>query len=75
LALGLGLAAFLSEDGGEADLAELTIDTDGEMDMVLHFDTQDTGIACGDTEATLTGETFANRLISGADPIVTVNCN
>jgi YVTN family beta-propeller protein len=34
-------------------------DYDGDMDVVLHFKTRDTGILCGDTEATLTGETFS----------------
>jgi hypothetical protein len=51
------------------------VDLDGLMDMVLHFNTQDTGIACGDTEATLTGETYDGRAISGTDSIVTVNCD
>jgi hypothetical protein len=45
------------------------------MDMVLHFDTQYTGIACGDIEATLTGETFDGQAISGTDAVVTVKCD
>lgn len=51
------------------------VDSDGDMDMVLHFNTPDTGIACGDTEATLTGETFDGQAITGTDTIVTVNCD
>jgi hypothetical protein len=51
------------------------VDLDGDMDIVLHFNTPDTGIACGDTEATLTGETFDAQAISGTDSIVTVNCD
>jgi hypothetical protein len=50
------------------------VDRDGDMDLLLHFDTQDTGIACGDTEATLTGETFSGDAIAGTDTIVTMNC-
>ena len=50
------------------------IDDDGDMDLVLHFNTQDTGIQCGDTEATLTGEIWAGGPIMGTDEITTVNC-
>jgi hypothetical protein len=41
---------------------------------VLHFRTQETGIACGDTSVSLTGETFNGDLIQGADSIKTVGC-
>lgn len=50
------------------------VDGDGDMDMVLHFRTQQTGIACGDTEATLTGRTLAGRRIKGTDAVNTVGC-
>ena len=50
------------------------VDGDGDLDMVLHFKTQETGIACGDTEATLTGETFDGQAIEGTDAIKTVGC-
>jgi hypothetical protein len=50
------------------------VDRDGDMDLLLRFDTQDTGIACGDTEATLTGMTFGGEAIAGTDTIVTTNC-
>jgi hypothetical protein len=49
-------------------------DLDGDMDLLLHFKAAETGIACGDTEATLTGETFSGQPISGSDAVVTVNC-
>jgi hypothetical protein len=49
-------------------------DGDGDMDLVLHFKTQDTGIQCGDTEAGLTGETFGGQSITGTDAIQTVDC-
>jgi hypothetical protein len=43
------------------------VDGDGDTDMVLHFRTQDTGIAHGDTEATHDGV-----LIIGVDSVRTV---
>jgi hypothetical protein len=50
------------------------VDGDGDNDLVLHFNTQETGIQCGDTEASLTGETVDGTPIEGADAIVTVGC-
>lgn len=49
-------------------------DVDGDTDKILHFNTQDTGIACGDTSASLTGETFGGLTIEGSDSIKTVGC-
>ena len=51
------------------------VDGDGDLDLVLHFRTQGMGIQCGDTEASLTGETFDGQPIQGSDSIVTVGCN
>ena len=50
------------------------VNADGFMDMVLHFNTQETGIACGDTEATLNGETHDGILVTGSDAVNTVGC-
>lgn len=50
------------------------VDGDGDLDLVLHFKTQETGIACGDTEAGLTGETFGGQPIEGFDSINIVRC-
>ena len=50
------------------------IDEDGDWDLVLKFKTQQTGIACGDTEATLTGQMFDSVQINGTDYIKTVRC-
>ena len=50
------------------------VDGDGDIDLILHFNTRDTGIACGDSSASLTGETFNGQEISGADSIKTVGC-
>jgi flagellar hook assembly protein FlgD len=50
------------------------VDGDGDLDMVLQFNTSETGIQCGETEASLTGMTINNENISGTDVIVTVAC-
>lgn len=48
------------------------VDGDGDLDMILQFNTQDTGIVSSETTATLTGETFAHQKIEGSDSINTV---
>ena len=50
------------------------VDTDSDLDLVLHFKTQETGIQCGDIEALLAGETFDGQVIEGSDSINTVGC-
>jgi hypothetical protein len=50
------------------------VDGDGDDDLVLHFRTQDTGIQCGDTSASLIGETSGGQAIEGSDSINTVGC-
>jgi hypothetical protein len=50
------------------------VDGDGDLDMVVHFKTQETGIGCGDTSATLTGETFNGVPFAGSDTVRTVGC-
>lgn len=51
------------------------VDGDGDWDIILHFNTQETGIACGDTEAMLTGQTLDGLPIAGTDSVETVGCN
>ncbi len=51
------------------------VDEDGDLDLVLHFRTQETGIECEDMEAGLTGETFDGQEIAGYDSINIVKCN
>ena len=50
------------------------VDLDGDIDLILHFNTQATGIQCGDTSASLTGTTFSGQMIQGLDSINTVGC-
>ena len=50
------------------------VDHDGDLDLALKFNIKETGIACGDTEATLIGETFDGVQITGTDFIKTVGC-
>lgn len=47
------------------------VDGDGDADMVLHFEVQETGIQAGDTEACLVGRTVDGDDIAGCDAIVT----
>lgn len=43
---------------------------DGDVDLVLHFRTRDTGIAPDNTEACLTAQTFESGQIQGCDVMV-----
>ena len=50
------------------------VDGDGDLDMVLRFRVQETGILCGDAAATLTGKTNGGQSIKGSDDIQTKGC-
>ena len=50
------------------------VDHDGDADLVLRFRISETGIACGDTEALLTGMTISMDGFEGLDSIKTVGC-
>ncbi len=65
-----GLAGAQPKHNGHIE----DVDGDGDDDLMLHFKTQDTGIQCGDTEATLSGVTFGSQAIEGSDFINTVEC-
>ena len=47
-------------------------DGDGDLDLVLHYETLQTGIDLGDTHACLTGETFGGQKIEGCDSVITL---
>ena len=50
------------------------VDRDGDEDLLLHFRTQQTGIGCTDTQATLVAELYDGTDITGTDSITTVGC-
>ncbi len=50
------------------------VNNDDIFDMVFHFNTQDTGIACGDFKATLSGETFSGVALTGTYSVKTAGC-
>lgn len=50
------------------------VNDDGELDLVLRFQTGATGIRCGDTSVALTGTTFRGDTIEGSNSIRTVGC-
>jgi 6-phosphogluconolactonase (cycloisomerase 2 family) len=59
--------------GGPHELED--VNGDGRLDMMVRFRTQDTGIICGDTEATLTGTLLDGMPFEGTDTFETVGCN
>ena len=50
------------------------IDGDGNVDMLFKFAIPETSIECGDTEATLIGQTFLGQDVTGSDSIITKGC-
>jgi hypothetical protein len=50
------------------------IDLDGDMDVLFHFDVQETGLECGDAEVNLIGETFGGIPIEGTDSVRIIGC-
>ena len=50
------------------------VDGDGLLDQVCHFNTQDTGFQCGDTEGILRGQTVDGVPIEGSDSVRIVPC-
>jgi probable HAF family extracellular repeat protein len=49
------------------------VDGDGDIDVIFYFSTQATGIQCGDTSVSLTGEA-RDGTIEGSDSVITVGC-
>jgi hypothetical protein len=50
------------------------VDLDGDLDLIIQFRTQQTGIVCGTTSAMLAGITIDGVAITGTDSVRTVNC-
>lgn len=62
--------------GNEASLAFCNVedlDGDGRLDLVRHFNGQETGILVGDTVAFLKGKTVSGSQIEGSEEIKTVS--
>jgi len=47
------------------------VDFDGDLDLLLHYETSQTSIVSGDTQACLTGTTFGGQAIQGCDSVLT----
>jgi hypothetical protein len=56
---------------GESRVHLVDVNGDGFTDLLAHFGTQETGIASGDEEACLTGETLDGTPFEGCDDIAT----
>jgi hypothetical protein len=71
-------AASLRLGYGEAPIVsgphQTDLDADGDQDVYFVFQTQSTGIACGDTEITLIGETTGAEPLNGVDFVKTPDC-
>jgi len=48
------------------------VDGDGDVDLLLHFKTQELNLDADSTDATLTGSTFDGQLIQGTDTVEVV---
>jgi hypothetical protein len=55
-------------------LGRRDIDGDGNRDLLVRFQIQELGIQCGDTSATLSGQTSNGLAIVGSSPIRTTGC-
>ena len=50
------------------------VDDDGDLDLLLFFNSQDSGIECGTLFTYVTGRTLNGQEIAGADSVATVGC-
>ena len=67
-------ARFGPNEAVPASYREKDVDRDGDKDLLLSFWIQQTGIACADIEATLTGALDDGTLVTGTDYIRPVHC-
>jgi len=50
------------------------VDGDGDLDLMLHFRTNETGITCETEEGRISGETLDGQMFTGADSIDVKGC-
>jgi len=76
LAFGPAHAAPAHDPGNAVTRAAHTqdVNADGFPDLVVHFAVQETGIACGDTAASLSGALRSGKTLEGSDTITTLGC-
>jgi len=60
------------DKGGKVRQHLEDIDNDGDLDLILHFRFEDMGIKCGETEATIIGQTQEGFDFIGSDSIRTI---
>jgi len=63
-----------SSDNHIVSFSIYDFDRDGDQDLLAIFRTRQTSIECDDTEAILSGATYAGEPITGSDAIQTVAC-
>ena len=51
------------------------VDRDGDVDLVLHFRTRDTGVVCGISSIVLSGSTYSGEQLKGFDSVRPVPCH
>ena len=67
-----GSSVAVCGNGKHLLCAEEDVDGDGDLDLVMHFETDDLVLDAASTEATLTGETYDGTMIQGSDSVLIV---
>lgn len=69
--------ALFGRTGTEASPMQYVLqdaDNDGDADLMLHFNSYDTGLQCGDTSASLTGFISIEQMVQGTDSVNITGC-
>ena len=65
---------FVPIEAGPVDYEAQDYNRDSFSDLILIFNLSETGIACADIKATLTGETYSGEAIQGSDSFTVKRC-